>query len=116
MFSLAAGNKLNLFNYRCVSWGLWLEDVDNIKCFFSSFSPSGIYTEDLDVSCVGEDGIKARGAVRGTKPVIHSFNKYLLGTHICCRLFYVPRTIGKQSRIPDFSGSSQLGPEVGKTN
>lgn len=98
MSSLASkSNKHNFFNCRCVSGGLWPESIDNVQCFFFSLFPSGIYTESLEPGCVGKDGTKTRGAVRGTKPATQTLSKYLLGAYIliCHRLFSVPRTIDK---------------------
>ena len=64
---LLKNNKPNMFNYRCVSGGRWLEDIDNIQCFFSSFLASELYLRDSEPGCVREDGTKAGSAVRRDK-------------------------------------------------
>ena len=72
-----------MFNYRCVSGGRWLEDIDNIQCFFSSFLASELYLRDSEPGCVREGWVQRQEVLsEGTKQDKHSLDKYLLGTHI----------------------------------
>ena len=76
----AKSNKPNVFNYRRVSGGWWLEDTDNIQCFFSSFLASELYLRDPEPGCMGEDGTKAGGVVRRDK-TRHVFTRQIFTGH-----------------------------------